>query len=425
MTTPAVRKVLKPFQEALLFQRKRSPMVADNFYSLIPEARPRAFTITGLQRYSSLLEANRLVEEALASGMTKSDFADHLGEIVDAQGGTILSPQRLELIHQNAIATATAAGRYQQLSDPDVLDERPYWQYPLGPHDGRTSAICRQLEGLVARHDDPIWDHIYPPNHHNERHYNVTSLTAEQAGESGKLYEHGEKNPKLGPVIDGREILPDPGFDFAPKNVMAADDRFFAKALADLGPEIPMKTAADYGLASLDTLPPDSPPRLGSPFRGDRAADWNAFREATGIGEGATGAWFVDYASDGVRVNEDTFLHLAGYASSGEQLSPAARAERGIVLPLIQHVLENPAEVWYVRRNRPDGAPYYIKRYLGIYTIEDKKKIVAIYFERSAEGWLRLRTIYRSSPESPSDWKGIERRERNGLLVFSRAGRKE
>ncbi|MGA7613853.1 MAG: hypothetical protein WBX15_01620 [Thermoanaerobaculia bacterium] len=35
------------------------------------------------------------------------------------------------------------------------------------------------------------------------------------------------------------------------------------------------------------------------------------------------------------------------------------------------------------------------------------------------------RPIYRAGTKTPSDWRGIERRERNGVLVFSKVGRGE
>jgi hypothetical protein len=53
--------------------------------------------------------------------------------------------------------------RYQQMTDPDVLEMSPFWQYcaVVDPVARPTHAT---LHWKVFRADDPIWDHWYPPN---------------------------------------------------------------------------------------------------------------------------------------------------------------------------------------------------------------------------------------------------------------------
>lgn len=78
---------------------------------------------------------------------------------------------------------AYAAGRYKQQTDPQVLAGRPFWLYDAVLDSG-TTPICRGLNELIRRHDDPIWQRIYPPNHYGCR-AGVRSLTTAEARARG------------------------------------------------------------------------------------------------------------------------------------------------------------------------------------------------------------------------------------------------
>lgn len=401
--TPELLPMLKPFAEAVAFQRERIGMTRDEFDALSNEAKLRAFTIAGLTKKSLIESAQFEAMQAISDGVTKSEFLDRLSNILDAQGGVFLSPRRLELIAQNNMATAYAAGRHRQMSDPDVIADRPYRQYPLGPSDSRTSEICRKLEGLVARYDDPIWNHITPPNHHNERHIKVLTLTQEQAQQSGKMY--GSPADLEYPVIEGQTILPDPGFDYQP-GLVTADDRALVEAANAVGDVLPAKSAADYGLGRLDELSaeelPAMPRLLPRADDGDVDAAWQRFRAHFGIDEDATGTIINDVFGDGVRVNRVLSDKLA-------------RENRAHFASLITPTVEDPIEVWLVARTRADETVYH-KRYIALFNEGERKKPFFAVADESPEGWV-MRTAFRND-----DWDHLERQRQGRLLL--RKGRR-
>ena len=87
-----------------------------------------------------------------------------------------------------------------------------------------------------------MWDHIAPPNHFQERHLALVSMTREQAAAradktGGKVWDDVEGGGEY-PVVDGVQMLPDPGFDMAdetevPRLVDEALDRSMRIFAAD------------------------------------------------------------------------------------------------------------------------------------------------------------------------------------------------
>lgn len=387
MPIPEPLPMLRPFQEAVAYQLQREPMDADEFYALDDEARRRAFTIAGLTRQSSLIEAHRLATAAIAAGRTKQEFLEELGDVLDTEG-TILPRPRLSLIAQNNTAAAYAAGRWKQLADPELAQLRPYLQYPLGPSDERTSAICRRLEGFIARHDHPVWQRIFPPNHHNERHIQVTSLTEEQARGTGRVYEGSDADDY--PFVDGQRILPDPGFD-APPQLLAADEKLLAGEAADRGAELAGKTASDYGLRPIAENPTSSFPAAPGAASIDEVL--------------ADGPVLLDEFGDGLRTSRAALEDM--------------EAIEDRILGLMRPTLSDPFETWLVRSARESGEIRYAKRYLGLY--QDGQDLIGIALEASQEGWL---TVPGASPAgfripTPQEIEQLRR----GLLLRSR-GRK-
>lgn len=362
MTIPEAFPMMKPFREAIAHQLQRVPMSRADFDRLELESRARAWTIAGLTRRSALEQTHELATRAIAEGLTRSEFAEQLGEILDKQG-VILDPQRLELINQNNLATAHAAGRWQQMTHPDVIASRPYWQYPPGPDDRRTSAICKKLQGFCARHDDPVWPHIFPPNHHKERHLKVLTLTEEEAKAAG-IYESA--GPKEYPVIDGQEILPDPGFDYSP-SLLGADEAHLVASADKLGVAVPAKIASDYSLPLLEKMPAKNLPALPVAIDGE----WDAFRETLakrGVGTESS-AVLADIFGDGVRVTRGSFDRI-----SRPELASA-----------IAEAIEHPSEVWAITREAGDRLQIH-KRYIALF--RDGDQVISVIVDESPDGWL-------------------------------------
>jgi hypothetical protein len=401
---------IKPYKEALDFQRKRTPLMRKQFYSqAMDAARPRAFTVTGITRYSTLLAAHRLGE--LYADQSMSDYADALGALMDEQGGAILSPERLELIHHNTMVNNVAAGAWRQMTDPEFVEDRPYFQYQ-GPTDGKISRICRPIHMLIVHYKDAILRHMWHPNHHWERHQWVS--LAKDAVDPKDVYVSPEGYEY--PVVNGQRVTPAPGWDFHPAEAMAADDSAFRSGIEALGGELPAKTPADYGLGKLNKIAPDDLP-LTPPFRSDISGlteeeEWDVFRSLAGIPAGAERALLTDYANDGVWINRDTFEHLGAFdAAPGSRPDKANRLAQ---VPALLATLADPAEVWWVPRETSNGV-VFVKRYFGAFKVEgrERPRMTVVFLERSPEG-LAWRSGWIKTEQ-----KKLERLRR-GLLVYSK-----
>jgi hypothetical protein len=393
--------LIQPYSEALDYQMKRTAMHRDEYYSRAMDgARPLAFTITGLEKDASLIEANRLAEEAIRTGMTMSDYCDRLGEIIDAHGGTMLSPSRLELIYHNTMANNNAAGAWRQIMDPESLLDRPYLRYR---GDADACPICGPLRGLIVHHSDPILKHIWPPNHH-WCGCEWESLAADDV-DDGDVYKSPEGYEY--PVINGRTIRPADGWDFNPAEAFAADDTAFTRAAAELsaGADKFKKVPSDYGLtellepsaAALPSLPtlPNAITRLEDPAQ--------QFAAIFGIAAGATRTIVPDFSQAGVWVTGDSYTAIAAAAD-------AASDDLVETMALTAATLQEPAEVWFVPMETPSGETTYVKRYFGVFARGNEK--LAAFADRSPQGWLMRAARINEMSAMPL---------RTGLLSYARS----
>ncbi len=402
--------MIRVYEEALDFQKKRAPMFAWNYYAKsMDEARPRAFTISGLQKMEHLHEANRLVEAAIAKNQTMSDFADELGALVDDHGGTILSPGRLELIYHNAMVNCAAAGQWRQAME--FPEDRPYFKY-FGPLDGKTSRICRALQDVIVHYTDPILKKMWPPNHHWERHW-WDSLAADEVNPD-EVYKTPEGEE---PAIGGSPIRPAEGFEYNPGEVFGYDDGALKRGAEKLGDYLPAKTASDYGLDAIGSMPldtlPDAPALTHDVKFASDAAEWEAFKAGCGFPAGAERMLQLDYAKDGLWINRETFDHL------GDAADPS-KADRLSQVPSLLATLRDPAEVWLVPRKTASGDTVYTKRYFGAFRVaaegRNRPRTTVLFVERSDDGWLMSSGWIKSNQKKLESW-------RQGLLVYSKVPR--
>jgi hypothetical protein len=406
---PNGKKVTAPigvYDEAWRFQRSRAAVLSSEYYSDAYEVvRPHAFTMSGLQKIEHVFAANGLLEESFRSNGTMSDFADELGALVDAHGGTILPPHRFGLIYHNADVRANAAGSWRQWQE--FREDRPFAQY-RGPLDGHTTQICRDLQDVIMRFDDPALPRLWGPKHHFERHAWET-LGAEDVGE-GQVTRTQDGHEF--PVINGREARPADGWDGDATDFMAYDDAGLQMESRAIGEEIASRTAADYPLKPFDEVGTKELPRapkLGRALGGDDHAaiekGWRDFQKQFGI-ENGSGTWLLEYGNEGVRINRQTYdFALAGEDGSLDQ-------EIAKLFPLIAPTLASPIETWWVPHQLVDDAgTTFVKRYIGLYS-SGKSKRLGIVLDRTAGGWL-WRVVGDTDLE----------RYRAGLLVNTKAAR--
>lgn len=204
------------FIEAITQLTRRKVLLPKDYYAKHPAvARSRAFTVSGL---AALAQIEQVLDSLTKSVQARETFGQWKTKaLADVPALDSLPKGRLSTIYRNAIQNAYNAGRYEQMR---ANKRNKYWLYD-GVIDGRTSDICRALDGKIYPADSPVWRTIHPPNHHNCRS-TVIGLTEAQAKARG--YRPGT------PDVIPQDGTPEPGWDTNP--AIGLDDALRAAAAA-------------------------------------------------------------------------------------------------------------------------------------------------------------------------------------------------
>ncbi|MFN3319946.1 MAG: phage minor head protein [Allorhizobium sp.] len=161
-----------PFQEAIDFFRQKVNIPTERFDDVMRQGQVRGFTVAGVTRLDMLADFRAAMERAIAEGTGFNAFRQEFDAIVDRTGWQFRArgetdedrrDWRARIIYSTNMRTAYMAGRYAQLTDPDVLRYRPYWEYQ---HSGAEHPRLQHLrwDGLVLAATDPAWRIMFPPN---------------------------------------------------------------------------------------------------------------------------------------------------------------------------------------------------------------------------------------------------------------------
>lgn len=200
------------FKEAVDYFKERVPVTADQFYKISEQYRGLAFTVSG---YTSAQILKRFYDELLAAledGVTLSEFRENMNDFLQAEGYDGVTPLQADNIFRTNIQTAYNVGHYEQMTEPGVLQLRPYWQYDA-VNDSHTRPSHLAMDGRVYPADDPIWETWFPPNGFRCR-CTVTTLSKRQLEQRGIRVE---TTPPPG-------VLPDPQFSTNPAKVRFEPD---------------------------------------------------------------------------------------------------------------------------------------------------------------------------------------------------------
>lgn len=146
---------------AWLKERGKNLKLSTDWDELDAEAHEKAFTVANLMSADILQTVYDNVEKAKSEGWTLKQFQDNLLPELEKTGWTGATASRLKVIYDTNMQMAYSQGKYRQ--QKLIAGLYPYWKYsqierPTKRHDHTL------LHGKVFRHDDPIWDLIYPPS---------------------------------------------------------------------------------------------------------------------------------------------------------------------------------------------------------------------------------------------------------------------
>lgn len=221
-----------PFNEATRFFRGKDGVFIPSatFRDVQGELHSHAFMVSGAAHLDLLSDLYGAVQKGIDKGTTLQEFQKNFDEIVAKRGWDYRGDRawRTKVIFETNLNTSYAAGRFAQMRDPDVMRDRPYWEYRIGfavhhrPHHV-------ELNGVVLRADDAFWATGYPPNGWG-CHCWVKAVTSDEAGALGI----NEKAP---------DYTPDEGWDHS---VGHAWEKGFEAVMRDKLGTVPDQMRKDF-----------------------------------------------------------------------------------------------------------------------------------------------------------------------------------
>ena len=206
-----------PFQEAIDFFKDKVVLKPKQYAELEDEYKGMAFTVAGIGAMDVLNDIYSEILKALEEGITNQELGQNINAILERKGWEGLTPFRLDNIIRTNIQTAFMVGHYRRMTDPDVVENRPYWIYDA-VNDKRTRPTHLALDSKVYPWDHPFWDTWFPPNGYRCR-CGVRSLSESAVKRKGLTVE--EEIPRMvePPGMPARPLNPETGFGTNPAKV--------------------------------------------------------------------------------------------------------------------------------------------------------------------------------------------------------------
>lgn len=399
-----------PFKKAIEHFRQKVNLPTEKWNDLMAGMHSRAFVVAGATKDALLSDLRSAIDKAMSEGMSLNEFREKFDDIVARYGWSSRGNRnwRTAIIFNTNMRTAYMAGRYKQMTDPDVISKRPYWQYR---HGGSANPRPEHLawDGLVLRSDDPWWDTHYPPNGFGCS-CKVFTLSAEdlvKMGKSGpdippKEQKYEWVNPKTGEVLK----LPrgvDPGWDY---NVgQAAWGKTLSEKIMDEwrakgGKAWETLTLGDFEIYNRERhIPADQPKAKIGPVLASVAAAQKSLESILGAKEKIFQIKAGDFSHQ-ILVNAET-------------LAKHIDLNRTPYLPLLPEAMEDPYEVWLTfEQHKGTGKVVLRQRIIkAIYT--DKKKAILVVIQARG-GVLEAWTMFSTSK------MGYLNKQRRGKLIYGR-----
>ena len=213
-----------PFQEQIDYLVNKLRLPTERWDDIQRSAHDRGFIVAGALKADLLKDLHDAVIKSAQQGMGLAEFRKDFDKIVAKHGWTGWTGEgtkageawRTKVIYQTNMAQSYWAGRYRQMSDPEVLKLRPYWRYIHS--DGVANPRPHHLawHGLTLKADHPFWQTHFAPNGWGCRcRIEAVSKREGEASAAAGLDDLPADwktiNPSTGTVVGI-----DKGFDYAP-----------------------------------------------------------------------------------------------------------------------------------------------------------------------------------------------------------------
>lgn len=245
-----------PFAEQIAFFRAKLNLPTDTWMDIWQQAHDRAFVVAGATAADLLDDLRAAVDKAISTGTTLETFRRDFARIVADRGWTGWTGEgtragqawRTRVIYETNLRTSYAAGRWAQLTDPQLLAQRPYWRYIHSDSVINPRPLHKRWgdQRLTLPADHPFWRTHFPPNGWGCR-CRVTAVRAPRQGD-GVEPPSGWADPNPNGTLPGI----DKGWAYAPGASLQAELR---DLVANKTATLPAPLASAFA-QSVATLPP-------------------------------------------------------------------------------------------------------------------------------------------------------------------------
>lgn len=340
-----------PFREAIDYLRQKINLPSLTWRDILGRSHDRSFVVAGAMKEGLLADLRAEMEKAVAGQSTLAMFRKEFDQIVARNGWTGWTGEgteagrawRTRVIYETNMRTAYAAGRYAQMTDPDIVKVYKWWRYRHAYYREPVRARPEHrdiFDGTVLPWNHPWWNTHYPPNGWNCS-CGVETLSDREAEAEG--IEPGEAPPVttrtvIDPKTGARVEVPngiDFGWDHAP-------GRDWARGIVPRELQLPLAPlgAPDTRSAIVEAaMPPARPFTAPQLAPGGTAEDYvEAFLDAFGARIGSP-MLFRDPSGHALPISDQLFRTAAGdwkVAKRGRELDVLRLAE----------TIRDPDEIW-------------------------------------------------------------------------------
>lgn len=395
---PEVKYQNLPFDEAIDYFKQKINLPSERWTDLWEGMHSRGFVVAGAMKADILTDFRDAIDKAISKGTSIQEFRKDFDSIVSKNGWSYKGERgwRTGVIFNTNLTVAYAAGRYKQMTDPDVLDAFPYWRYRT-MDDGRVRPEHAAWNNLILLSDDPFWQTHYPPNGWGCR----CEVEVASGRDLAKLKKSGEAitkapqdgtrewaNPATGEIMDIPNGI-DPGWAYNPGETAWGRDWALREAQKfDSGKWVDIDSWGAGAYKRPDQVPIDTPlASLGTIARTEKE-----LRDSLSKSIGGSEAYFTNPAGETILVNQAIADHM---------LEDQKRWDgREAYFPFIPELIEKPFEVWVTFAKNEDTGQYGIRqKYIKAIQL-DKKKGLLLIAETSGGKWTGFNLFSRNDIES-------------------------
>ena len=213
-----------PFAAQIEHLRHKLNLPTEKWDDITGRAHDRAFVVAGAAKADLLADLHAAVLKRATDGAGLNAFRKDFKALVAKNGWTGWTGEgtregeawRTRVIYQTNMATSYAAGRWAQMTDPEVVKLHPYWRYIHS--DGVLSPRENHLawHGLTLPWDHPFWKTHFAPNGFGCQ-CRITSVTRKEgeASERAGLGEPPAGWDKIDPATGEQQGI-GKGFGYTP-----------------------------------------------------------------------------------------------------------------------------------------------------------------------------------------------------------------